>query len=493
MVAKALTVRDKVAHLHRRLGFGATLAELDAGEALGVEGTITRFLRWEAQPAVFDVHPYEFFWKTRTKEEAEVGSWRTRPWWALAMMTTGRPLQEKLAVFWHGHFAASEHKVEHGAAMLDYLGTLRRNAGGNFPTLLTAMAKNPAMMRYLDLDRAVRGHPNENFAREVMELFTMGIGHYSETDVREVSRCLTGWTTVDFWWDAGPENDTRLKTLLREKRPAVAFAYMEAMRDDAPKTVLGQTKDWSGDEVLAMLALRPETAEFIARKMWRYFAGGEPDAATLTAIAGTFLKTKGNIRATLGAVVRHPQFWSEAVVREAVKSPADLVLGVARQQGLGTSLLSMREKDASPTTQIPQRVLDVTGELGYRMEQMGQSLLYPPDVSGWKGGRDWLSPAAMGERMKWSGTMLWNDKGPDVGTTNVLEQVKALAPADVPALVGAMFAVFDVPARPTDTAMVTKLVTDRGGLAVLGDNNKFADALHHTMRLLAASPVMSVC
>ncbi|RYG88526.1 DUF1800 domain-containing protein [bacterium] len=492
-MAKALTVRDKVAHLHRRLGFGATIAELDAAEVLGVERTIDRFLKWESQPAVFDVHPYEFFWKTRTKEEAEVGSWRTRPWWALAMLTTGRPLREKLALFWHGHFAASEQKVEHGAAMLDYLQTLRRNAGGTFPTLLASMAKNPAMMRYLDLDRAVKGHPNENFAREVMELFTMGIGHYSERDVQEVSRCLTGWTTVDFWWETGRDNDARLQVLLREKRPAMAFAYMEAMRDDGEKTVLGQTKDWTGDEVIAMLALRPETANFIGRKMWRFFAGGEPDESTLKAIATTFLRTKGDIRATLGTIVRHPQFWSDAVVGEAVKSPADLVIGVARQQGLGPALLAMREGGANATTQIPQRVFDVSGELGWRMEQMGQSLLYPPDVSGWKGGRDWLSPAAMGERMKWTGTMLWKDNGPDVGALAVLDQVKALAPTDVLGLVRAMLAVFDVPAREVETAMVTKVVTDRGGMALLGNPPGFVDAVFHTMKLLAASPTMSVC
>ena len=492
-MAKALTVRDKVAHLHRRLGFGAMIAELDAAEGLGVEGTIDHFLKWESQPVGFNVHPYEFFWKTRQKEEAEVGSWRTRPWWAFCMMGTGRPLQEKLALFWHGHFAVSDQKVEHGAMVLDYLATLRRHGGGSFGTLLAATAKSPAMMKYLDLDRAVKGHPNENFAREVMELFTLGIGHYTETDVQEVSRALTGWTTVDFWWESGKDNDARLMTLLKERRPAAAFAYMETMRDDAPKTILGQTKDWDGDAILAMLAVHPQTARYVSGKMWRYFAGDEPDEKTLGAISATFLKTKGDIRATLGAIVRHPQFWSEATVREAVKSPADLVIGRARQQNVAAALLADRPKDAGPTTQISQRTLDVCWDLSYRMAQMGQDLPYPPDVAGWKGGRTWLSPAAMGERMKFHGALIWGEKGPESGTLAVLEQVKSQNPTDVPSLVRALLAVFDVAPRDTEIALLTKIFADRGGLGVLGNSTGFADAMYHSLKLLAASPEMQVC
>ncbi len=493
-----LTNREKIAHLHRRLGFGATLAELDAGERLGPEAVAARLIAWETAPALFDVHPFECFWRHREKEEADPGAYRLRIWWTLAMLTTGRPLQEKLALFWHGHFAVSDGKVEHGPMMLDYLQTLRRHAAGPFPTLLKAVAKNPAMMRYLDLDRAIRGHPNENFAREVMELFTLGIGHYTERDVQELSRCLTGWASLDFWWESGRTNDERLAVGLKERRPAAAFALLPAMRDDAPKTLLGVTKDLDGDAALDLLAARPETAAFLCRKLWRFFAGTEPDPAALAALTKTYAATGGSIRSVLKTLVAGPAFWSAECVGQSVKSPADYAVGIARQQGVGPALLALREKGATPRTQLAKRPFEVAGDLAYHMEKQGLSLLYPPDVSGWKGGRDWIGPAAMAERMKYRGELLWADGGPAPGSLATLAQVKAADPKDPDAIAARLLAVFDAPpdlvaGASVERRAVAKIVADRGGLKALENPTLFTDALYHTLRLLSASPRMHLC
>lgn len=496
MIPSKLPVREQIAHLHRRLGFGATPAEMEAGGRVGAEATALKLIEWEGTPQADAPHPYEFFWRHREKEEASPDAYRQGLWWAYRMLTTARPFEEKLALFWHGHFAVSDAKVDHGPMMLDYLFDVRRHAGGDFPTLLKAMAKSPAMMRYLDLERAIKGHPNENFAREVMELFTMGIGRYSEEDVRALSRCLTGWASVEFWWQLGKTNDERLEVMLKEGLPAFSFAYLESVRDREPKTLLGVTKDLDGDAALDLLARRPETAVFVSGKLWRFFAGGEPEPKTLAALAATFRKTNGSARAVVKTLVREPQFWSAECVRGAVKSPADYVLGIARAQGLGAAVTELRGKDSGPRTQIAERAFAVAGELSYNMEKQGLHLLYPPDVSGWKPGQAWIGPAAMAERMKYRGTLIWDDKGPSIGTKGAMAAVKGLVPepATPETIADAFLLTFGLPADATEERVVAlKVVNDHGGVKVLTDAGAFADTLYHTLRILSASPKMQMC
>ncbi|MEI8282560.1 MAG: DUF1800 family protein, partial [Armatimonadota bacterium] len=153
----ALTVREKVAHLYRRFSFGGTLGEIEHGTAIGLDATIKALVDYDTVPGNYNVHPFEFAWNVDEKMEAEPGTYRFRLWWIFAMASTNRPLQEKLALFWHSHFAVSEKKVENGPMMLDYMIVLRNGANGQFNDLLKSIAKLPAMMRYLDMERAFKG------------------------------------------------------------------------------------------------------------------------------------------------------------------------------------------------------------------------------------------------------------------------------------------------------------------------------------------------
>lgn len=488
MRAAALSPRERIAHLHRRLGFGAALEDVERGEREGIEAELRRLLSWEQIPDSTDaIHPFEFAFKP--KEEAEPGAYRFRLWWLLGMVSGSRPLQEKLALFWHSHFAASDAKVEHGPAMLDYLLTLRREAGGTFPKLLRAMAKDPAVLRNLDLDRAVKSRPNENFAREVMELYTLGQGRgYEESDVKEVARALTGIGVTDMFYDSGKTNDERLLSLLKDGRPGLAYAEFPALRDAEPKTILGRQKDWRADEVLDTLANHPLTAERIVGKLWAFFAFADPEPKDLGPVIAVFRRTGGGIRETLEAIVRHPAFWSERCVRNLVGSPADLVIGTARKLRLGPIYLSMRAPDAKPTTPIPQPLLDELGYLAYLMERQGLNILYPPDVSGWKPDRAWATSAAMAERMRFGGVMMWKDDRPQAGVTRLQDLLRARAPGDEAEAAKFVLDALDAPPAPAIAAALTGLLKERTLKKAFAEPRVFAEVLYTAIRLLQASP-----
>jgi len=482
VVATPLTERQKIAHLYRRLGFGATPAELDLAEKEGLKKAIDHLIDFEAQP---EPSPYEFYF--REKEEPDLGSWRTRAWWIHNMITTKTPLREKLALFWHSHFAVSDNKVEDGPMMLSYLQTLRANAAGNFSTLLVSMAKEPAMMRYLDMERSLRGRPNENFAREVMELFTLGIGNYSEHDVKEVSRALTGWGYLNTFWEMPGNTEQKVKDALRDKRPFSTFVEMESMRDNEPKKLFGETRDWRGPEVLDRLAKEPDTARHIARKMWEFFGSEDPEEAAVSRIAEAFQRSKGDIRQTLRALVKTPEFWSERTVRNLTKSPVDFCVGIVRAQGAGAALGELRPEHSTLDTPIPQPIIDNTGYVTWRMERMGLSLLYPTDVSGWKWGRAWASPAAMAERSQFTGVLVWGPKGPEAGALKPLEFVKSRSPQNAAGIADALCELFDVDLPPESRQVLAKAIGDP---AVVNDPNAWAGRFNYAMKILVAAPEM---
>jgi len=488
-MAPTLTLRAKIAHLYRRLGLGATPQELDAGEKLGLEGTIKRLVDFPLTPDL--VSPYEFVW--REKEDPDIGSWRFRTWWIHNMLTTEHPLQEKLAVFWHSHFAVSDTKVEDGLMMLGYLQALRKHGTGHFPTLLKAVSKEPAMMKYLDMERALRGRPNENFAREVLELFTLGIGNYTEADVKETSRALTGWGYLNTFWEMPGSTEQKMKDALADSRPFSAFLSMPAMRDDRPKTVLGKTADFDGDGVLDHLASQHQTARFIVTKLWEFFAYPKPEVSVVDRLANVFFRSKGDIRKTMFALVRSPEFWSERAIRTMPKSPLDLCIGVARQQGIGEAMRAMRPKEADFRKMIPKRILDESGNLAYRMDRMGLTLLCPPDVSGWKWGEAWITPAGMAERYQFTGAMFWGEKGPDEGALNPLAFVKSKAPKDSLEIARALCELFDVELPDTSLPLIAKVFDVSGGVKSLEDKGNWTGRMTEAMKLIVAAPEMHLC
>jgi len=342
------TERLRVAHLLRRAGFGSTEAELNLYASLGYAQALERLLNYdqvddsavEQQVAAIPVDQ-------RNAELARL-SWMTR------MLYTQRPLQEKMVLFWHTHFATATSKVRGAGTMLNQIQLFRENALGNFETLLQLVTRDPAMLIWLDNNQNRKGSPNENYAREVMELFTVGIGNYTDTDVKEAARAFTGYT-------ANRQGE---------------FTFNPAQHDDADKTFMGVTQNWNADDILATLVRHPATARFLTTKLFRFFVYDAPDSSTIDRLAGTYTNSGFDIKAVMRDIFTGPEFLSDAAFRGNVKQPVELVIG---------ALKALNVQNIGPD--LPQAT-----------RRMGQDLLNPPDVSGWKGGDNWISATTLLER-----------------------------------------------------------------------------------------------
>ncbi len=318
----------------------------EKGSALGVavlpEGSARRL-----QPAVD-----KFFYGLRANV---LETRRLALWWAKRMVTTPRPLEEKMTFFWHGHFATSETKVRDYRMMLIQNRMLRSRAAGNFRDLLLGIMRDPAMLVYLDNGENVKDHPNENFGRELLELFTMGVGNYSEEDIREASRAFTGWT-----------NDV------------LQFRFDSDLHDAGPKKFLGREGNFDGEEIVDIILAQPVTAEFIAAKLYRFFVREQISDSTRAALGKVFRDAGHELKPLLEAIFLSRDFYSPPSVATQIKSPVKLFVSTYRKLGLATA----------PTAPDFNQL---TGGLG-------QSLLYPPNVAGWSGGRTWITPATLLER-----------------------------------------------------------------------------------------------
>ncbi len=276
-----------------------------------------------------------------------------RGWWLQEMAATPNPLAEKMALFWHNHFVSSQQKVRQPQYLYRQNGLLREHALGNFGVLLHAVARDPAMVIYLDSASNRKGQPNENFAREVMELFTLGEGHYSESDVKAAARAFTGWSI---------DGETG------------AFLLRSLAHDDGEKTVLGRSGAFDGDAVLDILLAQPQTAEFIVRKLWREFVSPEPDASEVRRIAGVLRDSRYDIRAALRVLLTSDAFYAQQNRAALVKSPVDLVVGALRQ-------FQLTAGDVPPFALV--------------VAQLGQNLFSPPNVKGWPGGEAWINSTTL--------------------------------------------------------------------------------------------------
>jgi uncharacterized protein (DUF1800 family) len=276
-----------------------------------------------------------------------------RRWWLNRMMNGPAPLLEKMTLFWHGHFATSVQKAKDGYWMWLQNDTLRRNAFGNFATLTKKISRDPAMMIYLDLPQSRKEHPNENWARELMELFTVGIGNYSEQDVREAARAFTGY---------------RLDMTTQQ------FRFAPFQQDRGTKTFLGRNGALSGDDIIDILVKQPACAQFLARKLWRFFVEDDPSPQIVDAVAGRIRAHNYEIRPVLREIFSAEEFYSERAMRSQVKSPVQYLVQTAK-------LLE---------TQLPSPIAAQNA-----MRQMGQILFAPPNVKGWDGGKAWITTSTL--------------------------------------------------------------------------------------------------
>lgn len=274
--------------------------------------------------------------------------------WIDRMVSGEQMLREKMAFFWHGHFAA---RTQNALFTQHLVNTIREHALGDFGTLLRAVSKSPAMLAFLNNQQNRKQRPNENFAREVMELFTLGRGHYTETDVKEAARAFTGW---QFDRDGG-------------------FRFRANLHDDGEKTVLGVRGRLTGDDVIDILLKRPETAGHITQKIWRYFVNEQPDESMVHKLAAQFFRSGYDISALMHEIFSSDFFYEPRHIGARIKSPVELIVGIRR-------MLPMQI--GNPDVQLlMQRVL-------------GQVLFYPPNVAGWPGGKDWIDGASLMYRMQ---------------------------------------------------------------------------------------------
>ena len=361
------------AHLLSRAGFGGTIEEITQVHGKGLDRAVHDLL----EPDFFACEPNAPAWaqprdlrsirmearaakrsgdKAKLQEERQMEGEQLldlRRWWMDWMGATPAPLIEKMTLFWHGHFATSAEKVTDGYWMWRQNDTFRRYALGNFVSLTKEMSRDPAMMIYLDLPQSRREHPNENWVRELMELFTVGIGNYSEQDVRESARAFTGYrlsfATQQFW-----------------------FSRKE--HDDRPKTFLGRKGNFNGDDIIDILTKQPACAQFIGKKLCRYFINDDPAPTLVDAVAASLRAHNFEIKPVLREIFCSAEFYAPPNMRSQIKSPAQFLVQTCRVLGC--------ELPAPPIAQAAMR-------------QMGQLLFAPPNVKGWDGGKSWISTSTL--------------------------------------------------------------------------------------------------
>ncbi len=341
----------KVAHLLRRATLGPTMEEIVRASDRGLKPTLDDMLSQLDRPMSNNEAAAAAIGDIFLKEANGL-----RAGWMLRMLNAPNLFREKLTLFWHNHFATAISKVNDTQLMANQIDTLRSLALGKFRDIVMAMARDPAMLVWLDNNLNVKGKPNENWARELMELFTLGFGNYSEKDVQEVARSFTGWT-------------------LEKKQ----FRFHADEHDEGEKTLLGITGNFNGEEVVNRLVSLPQCPRFVCHKLWAFFVNNEPTEADLAPLIAAYQATDGEIRSVVKAMFLSPAFFDPANVGNQIKNPIEFVVGTVRSLG-------------APLNDVQTYADAAAG--------MGMDMYNPPDVSGWAGGEAWISTFTLLERIR---------------------------------------------------------------------------------------------
>ncbi|MGI8747124.1 MAG: DUF1800 domain-containing protein, partial [Deinococcus sp.] len=366
---------NEAAHLLRRTSFGATDGQI---RSLVGQSPLEAARHLLTFPETTLATPFKPLEAVSPGAAAKL----TQAAWLREMVLTPHPLRERLALLWSNHFVIGTDKVKNVSALSGYLATLRTHALSTFSDLALAAVRTPAVLHYLDNDKNKKGKPNENLGRELLELFTLGIGHYSEADVKEGARGLTGWGI-----QGGLGN--------KHFAEAQTFSFVSKQHDGGSKTYLGQHGNFSGEDIVRLAAEHPATADRVALKLWRGFVGDAPDSAGQIKLAQTFKASGGDLRQTLTALLSSQEFYASRA--SIIRSPVEFVVGALR---------------ASGRTDLGEKAyLNLTGTLG----KLGQDLLHPPTVKGWDGGREWINDGTLLRRMQVAaaltlGNQAWGDQ-----------------------------------------------------------------------------------
>jgi uncharacterized protein (DUF1800 family) len=333
------------AHLLRRAGFGGAAADVARLTSLGMAGAVDSLLHPTVAELDFPIYPEPaILYDPKKARQA------TQLWWLDRMLRTNRPLVEKMTLFWHGHFATALGKVQ-PQYMVGQINLFRQLALARFPVLLSAVTRDPAMLIWLDNRANAKAHPNENYAREVMELFALGLGNYTEDDIKEAARAFTGWS-------------------LDKNQQAM---FYPARHDDGVKTVLGKTGAFNADDVISIVVSQPVHQRFLAHKLLEFFVYSDPEPELIEGVARTYALSGYDVAKTVGEILRSNVFFSPRAYRAIPKSPVELAIGTLRYIGAQT---------------VPPNAI-------YQLARMGQEPLNPPSVKGWDGGPAWINTSTM--------------------------------------------------------------------------------------------------
>src|SRR3989454_7607420 len=397
-----------MAHLMRRAGFGAPYAELEARAKKGYEATVEELLHPEVQPDLDNdiMLRYKTEWVNKNAIEGQQEEWVFR------MINTKRPLEEKIALFWHGILCTGHAKCENPRQQNLELDMFRSGGMGRFSDLLLGLATDPAMVFFLDNCMSHKGAINENWGRELLELFAMGVGmdghlNYTEDDVKEAARAFTGWTVVN----AIPRYPYG--------RYLSKFVFDPKDHDNGEKTFLGETGNWNGEDIIRIIAKQPSAARFVSRHLYNFFVADEPqvpawatvpprDPEAINTLVEAYMQSQYDMRAVLRTLFMSDFFRSERAFFAKVKSPTELVIGTVRLTGDFT---------------YPKLGL---GEIALECRYMGQDLLNPPSVEGWYTGKEWIDTGCLVERINFAAQQVGDVRKP--GVRFIVDRLRAAGP-----------------------------------------------------------------
>lgn len=390
---------EEGAHLLRRAGFGGSPQEIDDLSSRGREGAVDFLINFNQidNTAMQNLLAASFDFSTQDG----ITNGEIRRWWFTRMVATKRQFEEKMTLFWHNHFATSSSKVQ-DFLMYNQNLLLRQLVLDRFDNLLLKVSQDAAMLIWLDTITNVLGRANENFGRELQELFTMGINdvvtgeqNYTEQDVKEVARAFTGWDYV--------------------RRAPFAFQLKNNQHDNGAKTIYGVTNNYSGEDVITIISARPATARYLTWKLFNFFVypvtNSSADKATIDKFSKVYLNNNHSIKELVRAIFTSDEFFSERAFFSLIKQPAELVVGAVRMLG-GTYNAGTNARGSNTLSQLSRN--------------MGQDLFGPPDVAGWDANLAWVNTASMLDRFNFANTYLSNRNTTNPGVFVTNDQLKSI-------------------------------------------------------------------
>jgi uncharacterized protein (DUF1800 family) len=387
----SFTDLELMSHLYRRAGFGASREDLEAALAKGYEATVDELVHPERVEPLDEDLIFRYY--PDSLESRVLDS--TQMYWVYRMINTPRPLEEKMTLFWHGLFATGNAKVSHARTMYNQMNMFRRVCLADFRTILVELSRDPAMIFWLDNQENTNDVHNENYGRELLELFSMGRGNYTEDDVKNCARAFTGWG---------------LKNVIPSPQPYGmhdrGFQFRPEQHDDDEKEFLGERGNFDGTDIIDIIVRQPATAQFIARRLHNFFVSDVPNPDAINELAEVYRQSNYDIRAVVRALFLSEHFRSPKAYYARVKSPVEHVVGIKR----------LVEDFTYPQWGIR--------ELALECAYMGQELLNPPSVEGWHTGKEWIDTGILVERVNFAAEQIGDTTKP--GIRKIVERLRAM-------------------------------------------------------------------